>query len=272
MTLISLLLVLALERLTTKSDIWRSETYMLPYLQMLQQKEMLYTEGKSWQVYFAVAVPAIAFWGIFQWLDNSLVVLVLNLVVLFIAVGCPHIRAKYKGYLQSSNRGDFATRDTYAQQLKFDADEGFSFGQHMIWINFRYYFAIAFWFLIMGATGAVMYLTARVVESQATNEYSKKAAGRVLNILDWIPARLASLGFLLMGHFSQGIKVFSGYVFDPTVAPKSIVLDVAKASEDIEVDSNDCTEEPCTLLKLAKRNMLLLLAAMAVLTLGGWIH
>lgn len=272
MTLISLLLVLALERLTTKSELWRSDTYMLPYLEMLKQKEMLYTEGKAWQIYLTVAMPAILFWAIHQWFESSVLILLVNLAVLFIAMGCPHIRANYKGYLQSSNRGDFETRDKYANELKFDSGEGFSFGQHMIWINFRYYFAVAFWFLLLGASGAALYLTARVVESQATNEYSKKVAARVLNILDWLPARLTSMGFLLMGDFNQGIKVFSGYVFDPTVPPKNIVLEVAKACEDVEVDSDDCTEEPCTLLRLAKRNMILLLAAMAVLTLGGWIH
>lgn len=272
MTLISLLLVLALERLTTKAELWRGETYMLPYLKLLKGNGILYEIGKAWQVYLAVALPTLLFWGIYQWLDNSLVILLLNLLILFIATGCPHIRAKYKGYLQASNRGDFAARDAFAAQLDYSPESGYSFGQHMIWINFRYYFAIAFWFLILGGTGAVLYLTARLVESQAPNAFSKKVAQRVLAILDWIPARVAAIGFLLVGHFSSGIKVFSAYLFDFSVSAKSLLLEVAKACEDIEVDENDCTEEPCTLLRLAKRNMMLLLATMAILTLGGWIH
>jgi AmpE protein len=272
MTLISLLLVLALERLTTKSEIWRSETYTLPYINALKSNGWLYEPGKAWQVYLAVALPTIVFWAIYQWLDSSFLILLLNLALLFISVGCPHIRAKFKGYLQASNRGDFAARDLYAEQLKYDPNEGYSFGQHMVWTNFRYYFAIAFWFLILGGTGAVLYLTARLVESQATDEYSKKVAVRILAILDWIPARLAACGFLLVGHFSRGIKVFSAYLFDITVPAQTIVMEVAKACEELEVDTEDCTEEPCTLLRLAKRNMILLLAAMAILTLGGWIN
>lgn len=272
MTLISLLLALALERLTTKSELWRSETYMLPYIENLKSTGWLYEHGKAWQVYLAVAAPTLVFWAVYQWLDSSIIILLVNLALLFIAVGCPDIRAKYKGYLQAANRGDFAARDLYAEQLNFDSEDGFSFGQHMIWLNFRYYFAIAFWFLILGGTGAVLYLTARLIESQASNDCSRQAANRILTILDWIPARLAAIGFLLVGHFSKGIKVFSGYVFDLSVPAKTLVLDVAKASEGIEIDCDDCTEEPCTLLKLAKRNMMLLLAAMAILTLGGWLN
>ncbi|WP_338291601.1 beta-lactamase regulator AmpE [Planctobacterium marinum] len=271
MTLISLLLVIALERLTTKSNIWRSETYMLPYLDFLRSKGWLYTTN-AWQIYLAVAMPTLVMWWIFLNLESSLLTLVLNLVVLFIAVGCPHIRAKFKGYLQASNRGDFAARDLYAEELKFIPANGISFGQHMVWINFRYYFAIAFWFLILGGTGAVMYLTARLLESQAPDESQRKVAARVMTILDWVPARIAACGFLLVGHFTQGVKSFSSYLFDLTISARDIVTQVAKSSEEVEPDTMDCTEEPCTLLRLAKRNMMLLLAVTAVLTLGGWIN
>lgn len=272
MTLISLLLVLAIERITTKSELWRSETYTLPYIHLLKSNGWLYVQGKAWQVYLAVAIPTLVFWGIYQWMDHSLVILLLNLFVLFTAVGCPHIRAKFKGYLQASNRGDFAARDQFAKELDFDSESEFSFGQHMVWINFRYYFAIAFWFALLGGTGAALYLTARLVESQANDKYNQTAAGRVMAILDWVPARLSTIGFLLVGHFSRGIKVFSHYLFDFTVPAKNIVLEVAKACEEVEIDTNDCTEEPCTMLRLAKRNMVLLLATMAILTLGGWVQ
>lgn len=271
MTLISLLLVLALDRVTTKSDIWRSETYMLPYLDFLKSNDWLYSPGKPWQIYLAVALPTMLFWALFQYLDSSLLILLCNLAILFVAVGCPHIRDKYKGYLQASNRGDFAARDLFAEELKYNPESGTSFGQHMVWINFRYYFAIAVWFLILGGTGAVLYLTARIVESQSPDEPARNAAGRVLTILDWIPARLSACGFLLVGHFTQGVKAFSRYLLDITISAKEIVTQVAKSSEEVEADDQDCTEEPCTMLRLAKRNMMLLLAVTAVLTLGGWI-
>ncbi|MGY0562495.1 MAG: beta-lactamase regulator AmpE, partial [Paraglaciecola chathamensis] len=42
-------------------------------------------------------------------------------------------------------------------------------------------------------------------------------------------------------------------------------------AEEIEPDERDYTEEPCTLVKLAKRNILFLMAVISGLTLGGWL-
>lgn len=271
MTLISLLLVLAIERVTVKTEIWRSETWLEPYLERLQGKGWLYAENQYWQVYLAVALPVLVFWGVYQWLDSTLLILILNVVLLVIALGCPHVREQFKGYLQASNRGDFAARDLYAQQLSYDADSKYSFGQHMVWLNFRYYFSLSCWFLLLGGTGVALYLSARFVEQAAPNAANRHVASRIMFILDWIPSRLAACGFLLVGHFTGGIQVFLSYIFDVTAQPKDIICRTAKACEEVEVDTTDCTEEPCTLLRLAKRNMVLLLAVTAVLTLGGWI-
>ena len=269
MTLISLLLVLAFDRLTTKSDLWRSETYLLPYIDFMKGRGWL--NGAPLQTYVVVLLPTLLVWFLYQSLDSLLVALTLNLILLFIAVGCPHVRSKYKGYLQAANRGDIAARDLYAQELNYDPAGRFTFGQHMVWINFRYYYAIAFWFLLIGGTGAVLYLSARLVQSQADNDGVRHRAGRMLAILDFIPVRLASLGFLLVGDFSKAISVFFSNLMDIAADAKNMLSDVAKAAEDVDPESDDCTDEPCTMLKLARRNMLLLLAVMAVLTLGGWI-
>ena len=45
----------------------------------------------------------------------------------------------------------------------------------------------------------------------------------------------------------------------------------SKKAEEIEPDENNCTEEPCTLVRLAKRNVMFLLVIIALLTLSGWV-
>jgi AmpE protein len=94
---------------------------------------------------------------------------------------------------------------------------------------------------------------------------------RLLDIVDWIPVRITALGFLLVGHFSRAFPTWLGYLPDPAVQAKTLLLDVSKQAEEIEPDENDCTEEPCTLVRLAKRNVMFLLVIIALLTLSGWI-
>ncbi|WP_281560686.1 beta-lactamase regulator AmpE [Thalassomonas sp. RHCl1] len=89
--------------------------------------------------------------------------------------------------------------------------------------------------------------------------------------LDWIPVRLTSFGYMLVGHFSKALPVWLESLFDFSKQPSAILVDVAQKSEDLMVDSEDCTAEPCLLVRLAKRNLLLLLAIISVLTLSGVI-
>lgn len=89
--------------------------------------------------------------------------------------------------------------------------------------------------------------------------------------LDWIPVRLTSFGYMLVGHFSKALPVWLESLFDFNKQPSAILVDVAQKSEDLMLDSEDCTAEPCLLVRLAKRNLLLLLAIISVLTLSGII-
>jgi len=91
----------------------------------------------------------------------------------------------------------------------------------------------------------------------------------ILFWLDWLPVRITSLGYMFVGHFSKALPMWLESLFDGSKPAHQVLLDVAQKSEDIDVDNDDCTAEPCLLVRLAKRNLLLLLAAIAILTMIG---
>lgn len=272
MTLISLLLVLAADRMITKTEFWRSEFYLKWYSNLLRERGWFMQEDKPWLLYASILVPALLCGYLLSWFDSTLITLVINLVLLMIAVGCPHLRDNYKGYLQASNRGDFAARDLYAEQLGYNHNSELSFGQYILWVNFQHYFAVAFWFALFGAPGAMLYVLARHMRQQQVCQWSNGATKDVMFVLNWLPARVAGLGFLMVGDFTRGFPVWLSQAANLKNDGQTVLTKVAKASEEIEPNDTDCTEEPCTLLRLGKRNMVMLLAAMAVLTLGGWLH
>ncbi|MBU2871152.1 beta-lactamase regulator AmpE [Colwellia sp. E2M01] len=94
----------------------------------------------------------------------------------------------------------------------------------------------------------------------------------VLFWLDWLPVRITSFGFMLVGHFSKALPVWLESLFDTAKPTHKILIDVAEKSEDIMVNENDCTAEPCLLVRLAKRNLLLVLAVISILTLSGFLN
>jgi len=185
------------------------------------------------------------------------------------------------------------------------------FGQALIWLNYRYYIAIMLFFITFGAVGVVFYrllttlveqknscsLDSNITEqenaSQAeltestdsdsstedlSEQYSAPSISSgcknyhdILFYLDWLPVRIASLGYMFVGHFSKALPVWLESLFDAKKPTHEILIDVAQKSEDIMVNEDDCTAEPCLLVRLAKRNALLVLAVISVLTLVGII-
>jgi AmpE protein len=190
-----------------------------------------------------------------------------------VCVGCPAIRATYKCFLQAANKGDLQACSIYEAQISGDDKDNVSFGLNLVWQNYRHYTAVILWFAACGAAGAIFYILIREMEAKLSDDNVQVAnqVKRLLNIVDWIPVRITALGFLLVGHFSRAFPTWLGYLPDPAVQAKTLLLAVSKQAEEIEPDENDCTEEPCTLVRLAKRNVMFLLVIIALLTLSGWI-
>lgn len=278
MTLISLLLVLLVERVTTKSQYWQAEFYTNKYTQKIQSSNWLNSSSKSWVLILIILLPVFIIYLLVQEFTGGLAELIISTAILMVCVGCPNVRATYKCFLQAAQRDDMQACNMYEQQLS-DKQDGASFGQNLVWQNYRHYTAIILWFAIFGAAGAIGYVLIRDIEytlrseDQTTgNNAVAKQAKFVLGIVDWLPVRITAFGFLLIGHFSRAFPTWLGYLPDPTVAAKTLLLDVSKKAEEIEPDESNCTEEPCTLVRLAKRNVMFLLVIIAILTLSGWIN
>lgn len=273
MTLISLLLVLLVERVSNKSQYWQASFYVDKYLQGIEAKSWFDSSSKSWVLALLIFVPVVVTYLVVQKFSGGLLELVFSTAILMVCVGCPAIRAAYKCFLQAANRGDLQACSMYEDQISGDDAGQTSFGLNLVWQNYRHYTAVILWFAALGAAGAILYVLVREMDAKLAKTEHPIAAQvkRLLNLLDWIPVRITALGFLLVGHFSRAFPTWLGYLPDPAVPAKTLLLDVSKKAEEIEPDDNDCTEEPCTLVKLAKRNVMFLLVTIAVLTLSGWI-
>lgn len=186
------------------------------------------------------------------------------------------------------------------------------FGQALVWLNYRYYIAIMLYFTLFGAAGVVFYrLLTTVIEQESlcankgdsepvdeeANQQEEAASiaqvdnnaeletinpaniesgssyhHDVLFWLDWLPVRITSFGYMFVGHFSKAIPVWLENLFDFHKPTYKVLIDVAETSEDLMVGKEDCTAEPCLLVRLAKRSVLLFLAVISILTLAGLIN
>jgi AmpE protein len=273
MTLISLLFVLAMERVATQNRYWQPELYFSQYQTLITQRGWLSESDNAWLLAGLVTLPALLLFLLLHSIGNNLVSFVISTSVLMVCVGCPTLRATYKSYLQAANRGDLQACSLYADQLGYDDSGKATFGQNLVWLNYRHYAAPVLYFVAFGAAGAVLYVLARSLHSYLHEQQHAAApqADQLMHVLDWLPVRITALGFLLVGHFSRAFPIWLSHFPDPSMNAKTLLVEVSRAAEEVEPDEHDCTEEPCTLVRLAKRNLMFMLVIISVLTLSGWL-
>ena len=294
MTLISMLIALIIERLAVRSEAWQFLFYAKKYLSLSQSSALSKLSEDSKGKYLWVLLPGMLY-ALVLWLaGSSLITLVLNTLVLLVCIGCWHYRQLYKQYLNSCDRADNEAAFLTMQQLSADVglkEAELSYGQRLVWLNFRYYAAVLFWFALFGGAGAITYALLRQInepatwdkpmklaeEGDATSEFVEatpdipKEFQQLMFWADWLPARLFGVGLALVGHFSRASASLLTFLGDFATPADTVVTTVAKAAEPLPDDAYNCAEETGCMVQLAKRNVLFFLALVAVLTLSGWL-
>lgn len=282
MTLLSLILVVLLERLIKPTQGFHYQTYYQKYVELT--RNFFKRDNKhSAEVFILVwlAVPVCLVAVIQMALGYGILGLAFSAFILFICYGCPQHRLWYQAYLEAAAREDSQACFHYAEQLgqNMNGDNpdqaGETLGEALIWVNFQHYFAVIFWFVLLGPAGAVLYVFSRKLAKNSQldedQHWLSQASLRLFEILVWVPARLTGFAFLFVGHFSKALPVWFAGLSNLTDGSRHYLAQVAKAAEPIDVPESDCLTEPCLMLKLAKRALLFLLSVIAILTLAGYL-
>jgi AmpE protein len=310
MSLLSLLIALMAEK-SLSSSIWRFDYYYQQYVSFFQNNSTLSKLKDNTLSYtIFLLLPVAVIYAALALVGDGLLHLIISTIILIVSFGCFTTRDTFKQYLHAAFRGEKTTSELYHKQLLQNKNlPDMEFGQALIWLNYRYYIAIMLFFVFFGAAGVVFYrLLTTVIEqqngcslfsttvseeveqvnTQESKDFELEKANETFSIpnvssgcknfhdilfyLDWLPVRITSFGYMFVGHFSKAFPIWLESLFDGNKPTHDILIDVAKKSEDIMLEEEDCTAEPCLLVRLAKRNVLLILAIISVLTLVGLVN
>jgi AmpE protein len=290
MSLLSLLIALAAERYLS-SKTWQFTTFYQRYVTSIKQTKILADYKTSTVMSYAfIFLPVIGCYFLLSLIDNVLLHIIASTLILIVCFGCVKTRDSYKNYLVAAFKGELTTCEMHHWQLQQDknvADMGF--GQTLVWLNYRYFIAVMIFFVLFGAAGALFYRLLTTVNECANNDpvieslseeapivddaeqknTVSQANQQLLLWVDWLPVRIVAFGYMFVGHFSKALPVWLENLFEFEKKPHLVLIAVAEKSEDFMIDADDCTAEPCLLVRLAKRTLLLFLALIAVLILTG---
>lgn len=188
----------------------------------------------AWTV--AVVVPALITLAVhwLLWSVNGVLAFLWSVAVLYITLGFRQFSHYFTDIRDALDDGDEATaRELLAQWRQVDASElpRSEVVRHVIEYSVlaahRHVFGVLAWFSVLaalglGPAGAVLYRMAefvsrywtykRKVVGEGASPALQQAAARAWAVIDYVPARLTSLGFAVVGSFEDAIDGWRNYM------------------------------------------------------------
>ncbi|WP_028773324.1 beta-lactamase regulator AmpE [Shewanella waksmanii] len=280
MALFSLLIAIMVERLKLLPAAWQFESILALYTKQLFGHKQLKSDV---MMALALIFPALAV-QVLSWAVMGMMFGFVSLLIwVVVAILCfSHLsqRKVFKQYMQAACRGDRQACYHFADSLDpyesleavSEKDLGAKVGQTVAWINYRFYGVVALFLIFLGPAGAVFYCTVRYFADTAKlKDEPLPMVAKLLTILDWLPSRLFAFGYVLSGQFSSANGVWRRHALNWRTSAKTIITQVASAAEPTSETSNApvCVQSTLSLLLLSKRNFILLVTVLSLLTIFG---
>jgi len=145
-----------------------------------------------------------------------------------------------------------------------EAASGEEAGAYLTNVN-RQLFAVLFWYILLGPITLAFY---RLVSLSQNFRLAGRAAVWLTNLLEWIPARMTILLYLLVGDFQAGVRHYSKLLFTAPAENQLLLGECAAqalgcaASEPVFMPSAE---------NLVEHALILLLVLLALFTLIAWV-
>ncbi|MFI8415201.1 beta-lactamase regulator AmpE [Serratia sp. NPDC078593] len=281
MTLFTLLLVLAWERLFKLGEHWQLDHRLEVVFERLHRFSLLQT------LVLALGWMAIV-WGIL-WLAQGVlfgvVVLVLWIAVGLLCIGAGIKRKHYRAYLKAARQGDAHASDLMADELALihglpvdcsQVERLRELQNALLWINYRYYLAPLFWLVVCGPYGPIAlvgYAFLRAYQTWLARhntplERSQSGIDNLLHWLDWIPVRLVGVAYALIGHGEKALPAWFASLGDSHTSQYQVLTRLAQFSLARE-PHNDPIQTPRAAVSLARKVTMIVVVVVALLTIYG---
>ena len=281
MTLFSLLLVLGWERLFKMGEHWQLDHHLMPLFRRFKHFSLLRTLLMTLLAMAVVAAVMLALKGWFFGVPQ----LIFWILVGLLCIGAGSVRLHYHAYLRAASHNDVHAHDAMAEELTLihgvpgECSEREYLGElqnALLWINFRFYLAPLFWFVVGGPWGPVLlvgYAFLRawprwLARQRDPLTRSQSGVDALLHWIDWLPVRLVGVAYALLGHGERALPAWLASLGDRHTPQYQVLTRLAQFSlaRDPHMDK---VETPRLAVTLAKKVSLVLVVVVAILTIYG---
>ena len=232
MTFLALIIALVLERLSPLEDWLHRDGWFERWQGQLASLGL----GSSLRMVIGVGVPVVLASLVLDALQPllfGLAWIAAAVVLLLYSIGRGNMGALQEQYRSQCRRGDFEAAwlsastefDWFEDEEKLDAalihervQQGFLYQDYQRW------FAVLFYFLLLGPIGALAY---RLLQMTCSSDPSGQ---KFLFYLDWVPVRLLAAAFTLTGNFVASADELWDALREPGMGSSQVLFTVAMAA------------------------------------------
>lgn len=281
MTLFTLLLVLMGERLFKLGERWQLDHRLEVVFGRVKHFSMLRT------LLMTAALMAIVFLilRVLHGVLFNVPLLIFWIALGVLCIGAGQVRLHYHSYLKSASHGDVHARDAMAGELTLihgvpqecsERENLRELQNALLWINFRFYLAPLFWFVVGGTWGPVTLAGYAFLRAWQTwlarhhtpHERLRSGVDGILHVLDWVPVRLVGVAYALLGHGERALPAWFASLADRHTSQYQVLTQLAQYSLARE-PHHDKVKTPRAAVSMAKKVSLMIVAVVAVLTIYG---
>jgi AmpE protein len=161
-----------------------------------------------------------------------------HLLVLVYSLGRGDLQAALGPFRDSWRRGDGEAAYLVAQRdlaLEAESEPALlqSVQKHLVWQAYQSFFAVIFWYALLGPVAALAYRLLALTGEHAQHPLLREQAAQWRHAFDWLPARMLGASFALVGNFVGVSRVLLHELLSWDIGAAQLVYSVGRAASEI---------------------------------------
>jgi AmpE protein len=236
MSFLVILLVLWVEKFSA----WRMRIQQDgPWLVQLQRLQQGSLQQAPWFCLAAlVLVPVLALGLVLLLLEPvayGWLALPVHLLVLIYSLGRGDLLAALGPFRDAWRRGDGqAAYHAVERDLTLQPEEGtellLQVQGHLLWQAYQSFFAVIFWYLLLGPMAALAYRLLALCAEHAEQPALRERAVQLRHAFDWLPARVLASSFALVGNFVAVSRALLHELLSWDISAAQLVIKAGRAA------------------------------------------
>lgn len=166
--------------------------------------------NRPWLVLVVLVLLPVALLALLLWVLEpvayGLLALPVHLLVVIYSLGRGDLLADLGPFRDAWRREDLQAADHVAKRdLNIEADSGEQLLErvqgHLLWQAYQSFFAVIFWYFLLGPVAALSYRLLALAAEHSQNPGVAERATQMRHAFDWVPVRLLTASFALVGNF-----------------------------------------------------------------------